>query len=1521
MIVKYFISVLLIFSCGFFIPSFAELSEDGISEKSKWQNDQDSYDASHQYSFFMLLTNNLVLNLDASNIDGIGAFATGSSNALNWIDLSEGLNNGFLNNFGMTSLSGWDGVNTVNNPSALKFDGVDDNVALNSAPNIGSQLSFAYSLWVKINTVEGGSIASFTGDYVLDRTVDSPGIISLKEVTGNQFGFQLRYDDGSGRGGPVGGKIIPGKWQNLVLVRDYNNAFNLYVDGVLAGTTKDNGKSLTPPIPKLGRHATSSNSVLNGQIASLRIYKNLLTQDQITENYLAEAYRFQGIDNISPGFGSYSMLEYKKSGDTFDVYVEDVNPALSGDNNVLSIDSITCQLGLQKLVGIANTEQIYKSGLTFDGIDDAVVVSDSSSLKPKEEVAVEAFVRPLTNTGNQVIVQKGETGIGESYLLDIDATKWRFGFRDSNLNLFSVNSTSDVVPNKWVYIAGTYDGSNLKLYVNGVQEASAKIDLQMLSQSTIGLGIGNSPELFSGLAFGGQIAQARIYNRTLSQDEIKRNNRYRFESSNPQGLIGLWKFDDSSLNNSSFVVAKGMKWDDSLQGLISDVSLNGSLINFNFNNVSGWLNQYFYNIGKQTFLIPSLDGNSQIEKLFCTASDQSGNSTSINEEIAGAYLIKSGPKVNTNLTNNQSLNLNDKFTITITDEVPNKNTLLNPVTPSASIDGNAFLETCKILPISFSKAFLFDGIDDYIDIMSSGDLSFGNNDFTLLGWIKPRFLKRSWLYSDLGNSLKSNVGLGLSENMVHCICKDEEGGFLEVSSNTVLQADRWYYVSLVKRGNFLKMYVDGALENVALNPQLGNIDLSGGLSPNIGRHQLSGEYFSGQIEDFQIYKRALSLSEISSLYKNPGIVINPFNLIAWWRFNDGDGVLHDYSGTGNVGIVKGYGSVFEGSIINSNLTNSIDGISGSCDVTVTDTNPSGPSIQKNKNLTVSIIDNNSITSLETKGVSIIRNVKPLSPQVLSAFINGINTDNKSGTYDLRVGHTLNLTFNSSDLDFQDVVTLSTLTIPSVGVFGGIKVLNQGTATYTFTPSSSHIGMTYSFTVRAIDGYGAVATKDLPISITVAPNTPPSNPVVVQASVNNNPVGIGGTYIVSVGEKLVIDISANDADPYSTVSLLTPISTKQGVLIQESSPSSVRGIYSYIPALNDEGKIFNFTVKAIDNNNTQSSSNLSIIVVVSSGNSVAVPIQPIVNTQQPISDSTQSPNLPSLAPNVQSPIPNVQSPIPNAQSPILNPPFFIDPKNLPVIKNVEFPQIPSFLTNPSTTILTIESLKSSANLKGANLTKQSNVILTDSPIAFALSINSDFAKTLLNVLPNGISTKARIIDSVGKEFNISADVYLSPTRNKPLIIYTPPVPINVSEGPGELVLLIGNEPKAKIPVVVYKAQFISSEEKGIINLRPIINSIVLHRNKNIVKIILGGENFFNKKIFINGQQITTKNKQISVSVLPKEGLRLRKIKILKGEQVMILKYKLTTLKKSVGKVVLSLINPYGQAITPLEIPVE
>jgi hypothetical protein len=163
------------------------------------------------------------------------------------------------------------------------------------------------------------------------------------------------------------------------------------------------------------------------------------------------------------------------------------------------------------------TQGRFGSALTFDGVNDWVTIADANDLDLTTALTLEAWVFPTATTGVRDILIKEGSGFD---VYNLYARNWR-GLPETNVRVAGDNRTAEgaaLPANTWTHVAGTYDGTTVRFYVNGVQVATHAIGGQVAtSTGPLRLG-GNS---LWGEFFAGRIDEVRIYNRVLSAADIQ----------------------------------------------------------------------------------------------------------------------------------------------------------------------------------------------------------------------------------------------------------------------------------------------------------------------------------------------------------------------------------------------------------------------------------------------------------------------------------------------------------------------------------------------------------------------------------------------------------------------------------------------------------------------------------------------------------------------------------------------------------------------------------------------------------------------------------------------------------------------------------------------------------------------------------------------------------------------------------------------------------------------------------------
>jgi hypothetical protein len=185
--------------------------------------------------------------------------------------------------------------------------------------------------------------------------------------------------------------------------------------------------------------------------------------------------------------------------------------------------------------------------LSLDGFGDYVDVPDSGSLDILNQITVESWINfQEGGTDNQPrILSKGPDGAGYELLLTSNGASANLEFRIAPDSLIS---TTILNANVWYHVAATYDGSKIKLLINGTVESS-KAASGNLSANTDALNIGqkSQPGFDSSIGFTDEV---RVWNIARTQAEIRATMNTTLIGNEP-GLVGYWNFDDGTANDGT----------------------------------------------------------------------------------------------------------------------------------------------------------------------------------------------------------------------------------------------------------------------------------------------------------------------------------------------------------------------------------------------------------------------------------------------------------------------------------------------------------------------------------------------------------------------------------------------------------------------------------------------------------------------------------------------------------------------------------------------------------------------------------------------------------------------------------------------------------------------------------------------------------------------------------------------------------------------------------------------------------
>lgn len=381
---------------------------------------------------------------------------------------------------------------------ALRFDGDRDYVVVPDHDQLTEVSQLTVEAWVKLDRLKSSLLSTIACKWGTGGRSDNSWVLQVDSRVGNKEAF--RVADGITETVIYSDHVPPlGEWIHLVATWD-GTATRLYENGVLLSSTSWSRPLSNSWAPLyIGSAGLALEQYLIGKLDEMRILDRALSPAEIADRY----------ETMRPKQSPARLIAHW----TFDEADGDTLHDLSGNGHH---GAVTCSMWVDGVKGTA---------LDFDGIDDHVIVPDSTLAANVSALTVETWVK-ADNYGRDASYTAiaGKWGSGgnsdDSWKLGIHRTRNnRAYFQVSNGTTYDWVFTRDSLDlNAWVYLVGTWDGSMIRIYNNGVCEDS----LPWTS------GLNNDPASFC-LAtrdpslveqFDGAIDETRILSYALSSDSV-----------------------------------------------------------------------------------------------------------------------------------------------------------------------------------------------------------------------------------------------------------------------------------------------------------------------------------------------------------------------------------------------------------------------------------------------------------------------------------------------------------------------------------------------------------------------------------------------------------------------------------------------------------------------------------------------------------------------------------------------------------------------------------------------------------------------------------------------------------------------------------------------------------------------------------------------------------------------------------------------------------------------------------------
>ncbi|MFC2138202.1 BspA family leucine-rich repeat surface protein [Bacteroidota bacterium] len=453
-------------------------------------------------------------------------------------------------------------------------------------------------------------------------------------------------------------------------------------------------------------------------------------------------------------------------------------------------------------------------------------------------------------TERDVILAKGTyNGVGDFLIYGLGDARGYVVFRNNNNLGDNIIKFGDIslTDTGWRFLTLTRNGANVSTYLDGEFSYSGTIEGNYDFTNIYNWTVGARTSVLTGIDrfMQGYVDELRIYNRTLSEDEIQTlyvSNLNKYDTDK-------WSFYIDKFYGEPF----GAPVSYTYQAFAKDDIGN-------FNSTEERVLNINFDVPGVSFVSPTL-ANGTIS---------SSRNQEINVSINENYLDEI--KWNWNGTNITIYD--DSLALMLNFEnrsvLGENSTLVKDL--SGEDNGGVLVNGVDIVEGKYGKSVYFDGVDDYIVLNSEPNL--GTDDFTLSFWINEHednadgLAIAKGMYSDGGFTIQEFDNWYGGDNYMSFLDENDYGNMILIGfGNSSLIGTGWRFLTLTRNGSTISTYLDGEFSKNGTVTGLS--DYTRGEPWTIGAKLIGLEkYFKGGIDEVRIYKRLLSEDEIGMLYKS-----------------------------------------------------------------------------------------------------------------------------------------------------------------------------------------------------------------------------------------------------------------------------------------------------------------------------------------------------------------------------------------------------------------------------------------------------------------------------------------------------------------------------------------------------------------------------------------------------------------------------------------------------------------------------
>ena len=513
--------------------------------------------------------------------------------------------------------------------------------------------------------------------------------------------------------------------------------------------------------------------------------------------------------------------------------------------------------------------QAQHNALDFDGVDDYVNIGNNLNLT--SAISIEAWVKTDGLGSRQTILDKGYSSSGEPYYqyhVEVRSGGEVYFALSLNGTRKTTQTSTTLTAGQWHHIACVYNGSTIKIYIDGIEESSTNATGSISTYSTsLYIGAYSGPSDIG--SFDGLIDEVRIWSDERTASEISANKSIELNG-NESNLVGYYKLNETDTNTvaSNSASATGDSYDGALTNMTGTEWTTSTAFP---DSTAPTISSVTANWGDFLTEVED-DVNGTVTVVSSGAEDGQTVTLTLNSVNYTASVSSNSASITVTAAGLQALSNNTDYTLTTN------------VSDLAGNSADTFTTTTfrALNNPSTNNALAFDGTNDYV----TADINLPTGDFTYSAWVKFNTVSRKESIFSVGGDNELLIIKNTNGKLAVWI-----GGSEQIVESSATDTD-WHHIALTRSGVNATLYRDGVSIGSSTSVgsgslSFGNCDLLIASDSDNGCDGSLDDYLDGQIDELRIWDDVRTVSEISTNMVSE-LTGNESNLVGYYKFNEPD---------------------------------------------------------------------------------------------------------------------------------------------------------------------------------------------------------------------------------------------------------------------------------------------------------------------------------------------------------------------------------------------------------------------------------------------------------------------------------------------------------------------------------------------------------------------------------------------------------------------------------------------------------